>query len=155
MKRTQNLFVFLLLAIFAICAIFMTALSARVYRETVDASGENQESRILAQIVRGMAQSEDAGNASVKDEDGIQVLTFEHDYDGEIYVHRLFCADGWLRESFTSAEWEFETDMGEALVEAGGFEAEISGNLLTAEMTLPDGGTETVNVCLRAGGAEE
>ena len=34
--RMQNVFIFLLLAVFAISAIFLTALSAQVYRDTVD-----------------------------------------------------------------------------------------------------------------------
>lgn len=153
--RIQNVFIFLLLAIFAISAIFLTALSAQVYRDTVDVSGRNNTARIVSAVVRGAAQSEDTGIASVREEAGIPVLVFTNDYDGEIYYHRIYCAEGYLRESLASEDREFEADMGEPLVEAVSFEPTIDGNMLTVRITLPDGGEEQVYAYLRAGGAAE
>ena len=153
--RIQNVFIFLLLAIFAISAIFLTALSAQVYRDTVDTSNRNNESRVVSAIIRGAAQGEDAGIASIREENGLKVLTFTNDYDGEIYLHRLYCADGYLRESLTAEEREFETDTGEPLMPVSSFEPEINGNMLTVRVALPEGGEETVYVYLRAGGAAE
>ena len=168
--RIQNVFIFLLLAIFAISAIFLTALSAQIYRDTVQASDENNTARVISAIIRGAAQGEDTGNAYVAweggteetDEDGvvtrdsgIPVLVFSNDYDGEIYLRRLYCAGGWLRESFTAEDYGFSEEMGEALIEAASFEPEISGNLLQAKVVTPEGETENVSVYLWAGGAKE
>ncbi len=153
--RIQNVFIFLLLAVFAISAIFLTALSAQVYRDTVETSGRNNTARVATAIIRGAAQGEDAGTASVRLEGGIPVLVFTNDYDGEIYYRRLFCAGGFLRESFTSAEWEFEEEMGEPLIEMTSFEPKMDGNMLTVRMVTPDGGDQTVWAWLRAGGAAE
>lgn len=149
--RIQNVFIFLLLAIFAISAIFLTALSAQVYRDTVDTSNRNNAARVASAIIRGAARSEDAGIASIREENGLKVLTFTNDYDGEIYYRRLFCAGGFLRESLSSAEQEFEEEMGEALVEMTAFEPEIQGNMLTVRLETPEGGAQEVSVCLRAG----
>ena len=153
--RMQNVFVFLLLAVFAISAIFLTALGAQVYRDTVDVSGRNNEARITASLIRGAAQAEDSGTASVRVENGIEVLIFENDYDGEIYCRRFFCADGYLRESFASAEYEFEPEMGEPLIEVSAFGPRIEDGMLTVRITAPDGVTQEVYACLRAGGAAE
>ena len=153
--RIQNVFIFLLLAIFAISAIFLTALSAQVYRDTVDTANRNNASRIVTAIIRGAAQSEDAGTVSVREELGMPVLVFTNDYDGEIYYRRLYCADGYLRESFTSEEREFQRDTGEPLTEIASFEPELRDGMLTAKIGMPDGGEETVYVYLRAGGAAE
>ena len=172
--RIQNVFIFLLLAIFAICAIFLTALSAQVYRDTVAQSDGNNSARIISAIIRGAVQSEDSGNVSVReetvmvpvDDDGeeetvyqpggsVRTLVFSNDYDGEIYLRRLYCADGWLWESFTAEEYGFTQEMGEPLIEAESFEPEVKGGLLTAKIVMKDGKTENVNVCLWAGGAEE
>ncbi len=153
--RIQNVFIFLLLAIFAVSAIFLTALSAQVYRDTVDNSNRNNTARVATSILRGAAQGEDAGGVSIRQEQGIPVLTFTDDYDGEIYYHRLFLADGYLRESLASAEQEFDPEMGEALFELNSFEPSLEGNLLTARMSTPDGGEHTVYVRLRAGGEAE
>ncbi len=153
--RIQNVFIFLLLAIFAISAIILTALSAQVYRDTVDTSNRNNEARVVSAIIRGAAQGEDAGNASIREENGRQVLVFANDYDGEIYLHRLYCADGYLRESLTAEDREFEDEMGEALVPLESFEPELNNHLLTVRVALPEGEEETVYVYLRAGGATE
>jgi len=153
--RIQNVFIFLLLAIFAISAIFLTALSAQVYRDTVDTSNRNNEARVVSAIVRGAAQGEDAGIASIREERGLKVLTFTNDYDGEIYLHRLYCEDGYLRESLTSEDRDFDEETGEPLIALSAFEPELSGNLLTVKATLPDGREEMIYAYLRAGGAAE
>ncbi len=153
--RIHQAFVFLLLAVFAGSAVMMTALGARVYRDTVEQSDRNNSRRILTSVIRGAAQGEDDGGVSVRTEAGIPVLVFTEEYDGEIYLRRLFCADGWLRESYSSQERSFEADMGEPLTEAVSFAPEIRDGLLSARITLPGGETEEVFVRLRAGGEQE
>ena len=152
--QIQNVFIFLLLEVFAISAIFLTALSAQVYRNTVETSNRNNESRVAAAIIRGAVQGDDSGIVSVVEEGGVPVLRFANDYDGEIYYHRLFCMDGWLRESLTSEDWEFEEELGEPLMEMSVFEPVIEGNLLRVRVETPLGGEQEVSVYLRAGGAE-
>ncbi len=153
--QMQNVFIFLLLAVFAVSAIFLTALSARVYHDTVETSNRNNTSRILASVIRGAVQGDDSGIVSVTEENGIPVLLFTNDYDGEIYFRRIYCAGGYLRDSLASEEREFEEEMGEPLVEASSFEPRIDGHMLTARVTAPNGEKEEVSVYLRAGGAAE
>ena len=154
-RRIQNVFIFLLLAIFAISAIFLTALSAQVYRDTVEVSGRNNAARIAAAVVRGAVYGEDSGNASVRDEGGVPVLTFTENYDGEIYLRRLYCAAGSLRESLMSADAEFDPESGEELMDMASFTPVLSGRMLTCRAVLPDGAEQEVSVCLRAGGEAE
>ena len=153
--RIQNVLIFLLLAVFAVSAIFLTALSARVYHDTVAGSERNTAARIVAAIIRGAARSEDAGTASVREEAGVRTLVFSDRYDGEVYLRRLFCADGFLMESLVAEDQEFDPETGETLAEISSFDAELKGSLLTARVTMADGTEETVEVCLRAGGAAE
>ncbi len=168
--RIQNVFIFLLLAGFAISAIFLTALTAQVYRDTVQISEENNATRVVDAIVRGAVRGEDAGIISVRyeggtetvDEDGTvttdlgyTVLTFAEEYDGEVFLRRLFCCDGWLRESYTAEEFGFSADAGDALVELDSFEPELKGNLLEVTVVTKAGKEEKISVHLWAGGAEE
>ena len=149
--RIQNVFIFLLLAIFAVSAIFLTALSAQVYRDTVEVSNRNNAARVASAILRGAVQGEDSGNVCIREENGIPVVTFVNDYDGEIYLRRLYCAGGYLRESLASEEMPFDEEMGEALIEAVSFEPVMEGNLLSARIETPEGGVQEVRVALRAG----
>ena len=151
--RIQNVFIFLLLAIFAVSAIFMTALSARVYRDTVNRAGNSNAARAVAAVIRGAAWNEDAGSASVREEGGVRTLVFADDYGGETYLRRLFCSEGYLWESLTEESMEFDPELGESLVEIAAFEPELKDRLLTVRVTLADGREETIDVCLRAGGA--
>ena len=156
-RRIQNAFVVLLLAVFAGCGILLTAMGAGLYRDTVAHSDQNNSDRILAAIVRGAAHSEDAGTVKVErfEDLGIVSLTFTNDYDGEIYYRRLFCADGALRESYTSADYEFTPDQGDPLYPAEAFEPRLDGSLLTARITTAEGTTQEISVSLRAGGAAQ
>ncbi len=156
-RRIQNVFVLLLLAVFAGACVFMALMAARVYRDTVATSDNNNNSRVLSAVVRGAVMGEDSGNAVIEtfDEYGIISLTFVNDYDGEIYYRRLYLADGYLRESFTSAERGFSPDMGETLCAAQKFEPKLDGHLLTAEVASADGISHQVCVSLRAGGGTE
>ena len=86
---------------------------------------------------------------------GLPVLVFRNDYDGEIYLRRLYCLNGWLWESFTAEEYGFEEEMGESLVAVRSFEPEVNGNLLTARIVTPEGQRQNVSVYLWAGGAKE
>ena len=153
--RIHQVFVFLLLAVFAGCAVMMTALSAQVYRDTVGQSERNNTRRIVTSVVRGAAQGEDDGGISVREEAGIPVLVFKEEYDGDVYLRRLYCAGGYLRESYSSEERPFEEELGEPLTEAVSLEPVIRDGLLTARILLPDGTTEEVSVWLRAGGEPE
>ncbi len=156
-RRIQNVFVLLLLAVFAGACVFMALMGARVYRDTVASSENNNGSRVLSAVVRGAVMSEDSGNAVIErfDEYGITSLTFVNDYDGEIYYRRLYLSEGYLRESFTSQERGFSPDMGDALCQALQFEPRMEGNLLTAAVTSMDGVTQEVYVYLRAGGGSK
>ena len=157
-KRIQNIFVLLLLAVFAISCILLTAIGANLYKSTVSASEENNGNRILAAIVRGAMQGEDAGTVIIEHIEpyGITSLTTVTDYgDGDVYYRRLFCADGQLRESFTGADYEFTPDTGEIICEAESFEPSLEGNLLTAVIRGKDGGLQEVRIRLRAGGEGE
>ena len=151
----QNVFVLLLLALFACVSVFLVMMGAQVYRGTVNRAEANNEKRIAAAVVRSAVWAQDGGAVRIEDQDGLPVLAIEDNYDGEIYVKRLFCRDGWLRESYAADEWEFDPEGGEPLCEMRAFEPEMKGKNLTVHITDADGAESDVLVRLRAGGADE
>ena len=98
-RLMQNVFVLLLLALFACLSTFLVMMGAQVYRNTVERAEVNNGNRITAALVRSAVWAEDGGTIRIEDHDGIPALAIEDVYDDEVYVKRLFCADGWLRES--------------------------------------------------------
>ena len=155
-RMMQNVFVILLLAIFALLSTLLVTMGAQLYRSTVARADNNNNARIMSAVVRSAVWAEDGGEVLIEDldtEEGqIRVLSIVERYDDEAYYKRLFCYDGYLRESYSSEEREFEADDGETLCELASFEPSIEGSMLTIVLKAADGTESTIKVCLRAGG---
>ena len=163
-KMIQNVFVVLLLSVFAILSTFLVTVGAQLYRNTVDSADRNNNMRIMTAMVRSSIWAEDGGQVEVESlkydvEDGpsgeLTALSILHEYDGEVFVKRLYAYEGWLRESFTEAEMPFNPEYGEELCEIAAFEPAIEGKQLTVELETKDHQNSTVKMILRAGGAEQ
>ena len=163
-KMIQNVFVLLLLSVFAILSTFLVTVGAQLYRNTMDSAEKNNNTRIMTAVVRSAIWAEDGGQVETETlqydvEDGpsgeLTALSILHEYDGEIFVKRLYAYEGWLRESFTEKEMPFNPEYGEELCEIAGFEPAINGKQLTVELETKDHQQSTVKMVLRAGGAEQ
>ena len=163
-KMIQNVFVLLLLSVFAILSTFLVTVGAQLYRNTVDSAEKNNNTRIMTAVVRSAIWAEDGGQVETETlqydvEDGpsgeLTALSILHEYDGEIFVKRLYAYEGSLRESFTEKEMPFDPEYGEELCEIAGFEPAIDGKQLTVELETKDHQQSTVKMVLRAGGAEQ
>ncbi len=162
----QNVFVLLLLALFAVLSTFLVTMGAQIYRNTVDSAEENNHSRIASAMVRSTVWAEDGGDVTIEQlQDGITALTVVYDYDGVKYYKRIYCAmnsdplegepRSFLWESYNSEEIEFNPEYGETLCELNGFVPSIENNMLTVELETPAGTKSTIRMALRTGGAEK
>ena len=150
-RMIQNVFVLLLLAVFAAMSTLLVTLGAQVYRGTVERANANNEARILSTMVRSALWAEDGvGQVLVEEQDGVKVLAVVSTYDDESYVKRLYCHDGMLWESFTSSEYPFDVNSGESICEAAAFEPGIEEGFLTVNLTGVDGSRSTVQMKLRS-----
>ena len=163
----QSVFVLLLLSLFACLSTFLVTMGAQIYRNTVDSSEKNSESRIMTAVVRSAVWAEDGGEVIIERFDNLDItaLTVVNDFEGEKYYKRLYCAvdpdplDGdprsFLWESYNSEEIEFNPEYGETLCELNGFVPSIENNMLTVELETPAGTKSTIRMALRTGGAEK
>lgn len=150
-RTIQNVFILLLLAVFAAMSTLLVTLGAQAYRSAVERADRDNQARILSAVVRSSLWAEDGlGQVQVKDYSGVKALEVINTYDGESYVKRLYCHDGSLWESFTSAAYEFDLEDGETLCQASGFDPSLDHGLLTVRLTGPDGAESTVKMCLRS-----
>ena len=157
-RMIQNVFVLLLLALFAGLSTLLVTLGAQVYRNTMETFDNHSTTRVLNSVVRSSVWTED-GNGEICvekfDDLGITSLTVINDYDGERYFKRLYCKDGWLYESFTSEERQFDGETGESMCEATLFEPAIEGNMIRINIADAEGNRDTICIALRTGGADE
>ena len=146
----SGVFVFLLLGIFAVFSTVMVVLGARAYRNANDRSAAHNASRISSSYVRSMVRADDErGALRVEELEGMQVLTFENEYDGEAYVTRLYVSDGMLREMFTEADYDFVPEEGEGVCPMDEMTASLEGGRLSVRLRSGEEWTEVV-MALRA-----
>lgn len=156
-KTIQNVFVLLLLSLFACLSTFLVTIGAQLYRGTVDTAENNNTSRIMTAVVRSAIWAEDGGNIVVENVDGwdITALTIINDIEGDRYYKRLFAWEGSLLEVYTDDEIGFDPKYGEPLCELKEFEPELNGKVLTVRLKAADDTESTIHMTLRAGGAKE
>ena len=92
----------------------------------------------------------------------LTTLSVMHNYDGELWVKRLYAYDGYLLESFTLYQdeetgeaVEFVPEQGEKMCELLQFEPAMEGSLLTVQLETKDHRPEIVRMYMRSGGGEE
>ncbi len=153
-RMIQNVFVLLLLAIFAAMSTLLVTLGAQVYRGAVERANANNEARILSAVVRSALWAEDgAAEVRVENQDGVPVLAIETNYGDESYVKRLYCHEGQLLESFMNAEYPFDTMNGESICRAAAFEPVLENGFLTVTLTGENDVQSVVQLQLRTAAA--
>ena len=65
-KMIQNLFVLLLLSLFAVLSTFLVTMGAQLYRNTVESAEKNSDRRIMSAIVRSAIWAEDVGEVMIE-----------------------------------------------------------------------------------------
>ncbi len=147
----------LLLAVFALCLLMVLLTGAGVYQRTVERDQVGYEERTLRQYLASRVRQADCVDAvmvsSFTYESGDDTLTLRQDYDGELYLTRIYVYDGYLRELFCAAEDDFLPEDGEKVLSAEhvSFTYEEDSRLLQAELTDADGTQERILLYLRSG----
>lgn len=143
-------FVFMLLGVFAVFSMLLVLLGAQAYRTTVDSAAAHTQKRIVTAFVRNAVRAQDeAGAIAVEEHDGLPVLALTSEMDGERYVQYIYSCNGQLCELFTSAEYGFAPEDGEAVCAVQTFEPTLEGNLLTVRVTDEAGDFSTVYIARR------
>ena len=156
-RTIQNVFVLLLLALFACLSTFLVTIGAQLYRNTVDSAEKNNTTRIMTAVVRSAIWGEDGGNIIVEklDDWDITSLTIVEEYEEETNYKRLFAYEGSLMEAYTGDDLPFDPKYGEPLCDLKEFEPELNGNMLTVCLKASDDTESIIRMTLRAGGAGE
>ena len=145
-----GVFVFLLLGVFAVFSTMLVLIGAQAYRTTTERTEAHDLDRTMYTYMLNTLRGDDAaGTIRLRKENGIDLVAIAYDYGGEIMEKRVYCYGGYLRELLTSTAIEFDPANGEQICEATNFRAELSGDLITIELTGPDGELRTVDAVLR------
>lgn len=146
-----QVFVFVLLGIFAVMSTLMVLLSAQLYRDVVGKTEQNSTYRILTSYVANAVRSGDGnGGISTDCRNGVDMLVLTTEEEGWTFETLIYCHDGALRELFTDAGQEFDPEYGEIICSAQSFTARTGSGLLTIDMTDAEGDSVSLEIALRS-----
>lgn len=151
--NVEGVLAFLLFGIFALCILGTLMQGVRVYRNLTERGQETYNERTAAQyLVTRVRQADRQGVVSVGTFDTVDALELTETIDGVEYVTRVYCFDGYVRELFSAASYEFHPADGQRILPARALELALEGGLLTAEITDETGEPVQVSVSLRSEG---
>lgn len=152
--KLDGLLTLLLFGVFAACVLSVLLTGADVYRRLTVRDRETYAQRTCIQYVATKVRQAPSG-ASVRVEDfgGVQTLAVAEDIDGETYITRVYCHDGWLKELFTFDGGDFTPEDGERVIEARDMRLSLEDGLLTVEVTDENGKESSLTLSMRGEGA--
>ena len=127
----------LMLAVFAISILSVLLTGAKVYAGLTEDGGLRYAHRTAAQYLATRLRQ--SGGVYTEDFGGVTALVFPETIDENVYITRIYCYDGWLRELFTAENGEFSPADGEKILEMERLSAIIEENLITLTFSLPGG----------------
>lgn len=145
----------LVLCLFAIMILSVLLSGAGAYQRLTARGRESYDSRSCAQYVATkLRQAPSAESVGLRSFGGSDCLCITEEIDGEEYVTRVYCHDGWIMELFTLAEGEFAPEDGEKILEAASLELSLENNILRAEIIDGSGAGSEIFLSLRGEAAK-
>lgn len=150
----DGLLTLLLFGVFAVCVLSVLLTGADVYRRLVQRDQESYASRTCAQyLATKVRQAPSADAVSVAPFGEGDALVLSETLDGQLYLTRVYCHDGWLWELFSAAGDDLAPQDGERVLQAQGLELLLEDGLLS--VTVTDGAGDQVSLRLSPRGGEE
>ena len=116
-SRIDTLFVLIILCVFAVSALASLAFGGSVYKNAIEQSHERYDERTsFFYIWTKVKNADEYGRVYVDHFDGIDALILEEDLYGEIYLTYIYCHDGWIKEIFGDAAYEYRLEDGQAIL---------------------------------------
>ena len=155
----DGLIALLLFGLFAACVLIVLLTGADAYRRLTARDQAAYDRRTCAQyIATRVRQADIAGGIAIEPFGSAQALALK---SGDGYTTRIYCHDGYLMELYAAdADFAFESGSSEGglspedgapIIAAEALALELSGGMLTASVTGPEG-TDTLRLSLRSQG---
>lgn len=158
MRKTETkhhldgLLALLLFGIFAASILSVLLTGAGVYSRLTQRDEKAYDRRTSVQYLATKVRQTSSGDqVSVGTFGEGDALLLSEEIDGQPYLTRIYCYDGWLRELFAAAEDPFAPEDGEKILPAQALTLHMESNLLHAELTDNSGQTISLTLSLRGG----
>lgn len=129
-SKITDLLALTVFAVFAVCILTVLLYGARGYRRMVQRGDESFRLRTCTQYVRTRVRQ--AQQLQTEDFEGCDALTIREEIDGSVYLTRIYCYEGYLRELFCAEGAGLSPRDGEKLLPAESLQLSLEDGLLTA-----------------------
>lgn len=146
------LFPVALFFVFALCALTVLLLSARIYQSTTENSSRNHTARTgLSYISEKIHQNDTDGNVHIGQLNGHEALILTQTYDDAIYSTYIYAYDKELKELFLKEDAQADLSAGTTILEIQDFSMEqLEEHLFHFQCTDQNGQTESAVVAVRS-----
>jgi hypothetical protein len=149
----RGVFVFALLAMFAVLSLLVVIIGARAYKGINASADAAYASRTgMSYLVGKVRGADETGMISVVQQDGAAVLVLGGLYGGERYNTYIYCDGKSVLEYFANANQAFSAGYGEEILPAQTLSFRLEGNLLSIHLVDTNGEEHDFSLCLSAGG---
>ena len=148
--RIDGVIALLLFGVFAACVLLVLLTGTDVYRKLTERNQESYDQRTGIQYVATKVRQAELGtDVSVGNFDGIETLTFSEEIDGDTYVTRIYCHEGWIKELFAYEGGDFDPEDGEKIIEAQSLDVGLDDGLLSIDVVDENGSESQLALALR------
>ena len=151
-SKVTGFLVLVVFTVFALCILGVLLTGAKGYEALVRRGEMTYEYRTAAQYLATRVRQSDTEQAvSVEAFGGQSALVLRQEIEGDVYLTRIYCYDGFLRELFTAQEGSFSPEDGEKLMKLGALSFEKNENTLSAQFVTAQGEAAELSWNLRSG----
>ena len=149
-RSISGLAALVLLAVFAAGMLSVLLTGAGVYERLTRTGAAAGSSRTCTQYLAAKVRQAPApGSVSLSDFHGIPALQIREEINGQPFLTRIYCRDGWLTELFTAADAGLLPEDGEKVLPAQSLSGTQEYGLLQLAVTDENGIPHTLLLSLR------
>ena len=153
-RSVSGLAALLLLGVFGASVLLVLLTGANVYRTVTRRDQLSYDRRTCTQFVTTSVRQASSGRAVRVERFGdSDALVIERGVQGETYLTRIYCHDGWLMQLFAARSDTFAPEDGESILPVEEMTVRREGDLLRVTFWL-DGQTSQVSLYLHGGEGE-
>lgn len=138
--------------VFALCALTVLLLAARIYQSTTENSSFNNTARTgLSYISEKIHQNDTDGNIRIGSLEDEPALIMEQMYDGSTYYTYIYFYENTIRELFLKKGGTAELSSGTKILDVKEFSMkQIDENLFEFHCATTDGAKDSIAVAVRS-----